>query len=125
GRAVSGLYPLLSAAPCGFATAAVIGSGWLLLSNQISAYAGHNWGSLGSLRRVVNLTSSTGLGASSSSLGVNYRRWGALVSVVWQVDCCAQPMARKNDRVILVIGATGRQGGAVLRRLRERGFSVR
>ncbi len=34
-------------------------------------------------------------------------------------------MARKNDKVILVTGATGKQGGAVLRRLRERGFSVR
>jgi uncharacterized protein YbjT (DUF2867 family) len=34
-------------------------------------------------------------------------------------------MAHKNAKVILVTGATGRQGGAALRRLRERGFSVR
>src|SRR5207248_10183271 len=34
-------------------------------------------------------------------------------------------MAKSNNRTILVTGATGRQGGAVLRRLRERGFSVR
>jgi uncharacterized protein YbjT (DUF2867 family) len=31
----------------------------------------------------------------------------------------------KNSRVILVTGATGRQGGAVLRKLRDRGFPVR
>jgi uncharacterized protein YbjT (DUF2867 family) len=34
-------------------------------------------------------------------------------------------MAKNNNRVILVTGATGQQGGAVLRKLRERGFSVR
>jgi uncharacterized protein YbjT (DUF2867 family) len=34
-------------------------------------------------------------------------------------------MAHKNAKVILVTGATGRQGGAAVRRLRERGFSVR
>src|ERR1700676_3435319 len=34
-------------------------------------------------------------------------------------------MAHKNAKVILVTGATGLQGGAALRRLRERGFSVR
>lgn len=34
-------------------------------------------------------------------------------------------MAKSNDRVILVTGATGHQGGAVLRKLRERGFPVR
>ncbi len=31
----------------------------------------------------------------------------------------------KKDRLILVTGATGRQGGAVLRHLREKGFPVR
>lgn len=34
-------------------------------------------------------------------------------------------MADHHGRLILVTGATGRQGGAVLRRLRERGFTVR
>ncbi len=34
-------------------------------------------------------------------------------------------MAKNNDRVILVTGATGHQGGAALRKLRERGFPVR
>jgi len=34
-------------------------------------------------------------------------------------------MAKKNSRVIQVTGATGHQGGAVLRKLRERGFPVR
>src|SRR2546425_681173 len=34
-------------------------------------------------------------------------------------------MAKKSAKTILVTGATGRQGGAVLRRLREKGFSVR
>ena len=34
-------------------------------------------------------------------------------------------MAKKNTRVILVTGATGHQGGAALRHLRERGFPVR
>src|SRR5947209_947134 len=34
-------------------------------------------------------------------------------------------MAKSNNRTILVTGATGHQGGAVLRRLRERGFPVR
>lgn len=34
-------------------------------------------------------------------------------------------MAKGNDRVILVTGATGHQGGAALRKLRERGFPVR
>jgi uncharacterized protein YbjT (DUF2867 family) len=36
-----------------------------------------------------------------------------------------KPMAKGNDRVILVTGATGQQGGAALRKLRERGFPVR
>jgi uncharacterized protein YbjT (DUF2867 family) len=34
-------------------------------------------------------------------------------------------MSKNNNRIILVTGATGRQGGAVLRKLRERGFPVR
>lgn len=34
-------------------------------------------------------------------------------------------MPKKNDRVILVTGATGQQGGAALRHLRDKGFSVR
>jgi uncharacterized protein YbjT (DUF2867 family) len=34
-------------------------------------------------------------------------------------------MPKTNNRLILVTGATGRQGGAVLRKLRERGFPVR
>jgi uncharacterized protein YbjT (DUF2867 family) len=34
-------------------------------------------------------------------------------------------MAKKESRTILVIGATGSQGGAVLRHLREKGFTVR
>jgi len=34
-------------------------------------------------------------------------------------------MAKNTRHTILVTGATGRQGGAVLRRLRERGFPVR
>jgi uncharacterized protein YbjT (DUF2867 family) len=35
------------------------------------------------------------------------------------------PGYKNKDRLILVTGATGQQGGAVLRHLRERGFSVR
>jgi len=34
-------------------------------------------------------------------------------------------MAKKTAKTILVTGASGKQGGAVLRRLREKGFSVR
>lgn len=34
-------------------------------------------------------------------------------------------MAKKESRTILVTGATGRQGGAALRHLREKGFTVR
>jgi uncharacterized protein YbjT (DUF2867 family) len=34
-------------------------------------------------------------------------------------------MATKNDRLILVTGATGNQGGAAARHLRERGFPIR
>lgn len=34
-------------------------------------------------------------------------------------------MAKNTDRLILVTGATGKQGGAALRHLRERGFPVR
>lgn len=34
-------------------------------------------------------------------------------------------MAKSNNRLILVTGATGHQGGAALRKLRERGFPVR
>lgn len=34
-------------------------------------------------------------------------------------------MAKKNSKLILVSGATGQQGGAVLRHLREKGFAVR
>jgi uncharacterized protein YbjT (DUF2867 family) len=34
-------------------------------------------------------------------------------------------MPKNNNRLILVTGATGQQGGAVLRKLRERGFPVR
>jgi len=34
-------------------------------------------------------------------------------------------MSRTNDRLILVTGATGKQGAAVLRHLREKGFPVR
>jgi uncharacterized protein YbjT (DUF2867 family) len=34
-------------------------------------------------------------------------------------------MAKKSGKTILVTGATGHQGGAVLRHLREKGFSVR
>lgn len=34
-------------------------------------------------------------------------------------------MAKKSGKTILVTGATGRQGGAALRHLREKGFSVR
>jgi uncharacterized protein YbjT (DUF2867 family) len=34
-------------------------------------------------------------------------------------------MAKKSTKTILVTGASGKQGGAVLRRLREKGFSVR
>lgn len=34
-------------------------------------------------------------------------------------------MPKNSNRVILVTGATGQQGGAVLRKLRERGFPVR
>ena len=35
------------------------------------------------------------------------------------------PTTKNKDRMILVAGATGRQGGAVLRQLRQRGFPVR
>ncbi len=34
-------------------------------------------------------------------------------------------MAKKSAKTILVTGATGKQGGSALRRLRERGFAVR
>jgi uncharacterized protein YbjT (DUF2867 family) len=34
-------------------------------------------------------------------------------------------MAKKNTKTILVTGATGKQGGAVLRHLRDKGFTVR
>ena len=34
-------------------------------------------------------------------------------------------MAKNSERVILVTGATGKQGGAAFRKLRERGYSVR
>jgi len=34
-------------------------------------------------------------------------------------------MAKKNDRIILVTGATGRQGGAVIHHLHARNFAVR
>ena len=34
-------------------------------------------------------------------------------------------MAKKEDRTILVTGATGQQGGAALKHLREKGFTVR
>jgi uncharacterized protein YbjT (DUF2867 family) len=34
-------------------------------------------------------------------------------------------MSKTNNRLILVTGATGKQGGAVLRHLREKGFPVR
>src|SRR5260370_35644697 len=34
-------------------------------------------------------------------------------------------MPKTNHRLILVTGATGKQGGAVLRHLREKGFPVR
>ncbi len=34
-------------------------------------------------------------------------------------------MAKHSDKLILVTGATGKQGGAAMRHLRERGFSVR
>jgi uncharacterized protein YbjT (DUF2867 family) len=34
-------------------------------------------------------------------------------------------MAKKSQRVILVTGATGKQGGAGFHHLQERGFSVR
>src|SRR5260370_21819428 len=34
-------------------------------------------------------------------------------------------MAKKTSKTILVCGATGKQGGAALRHLRDRGYSVR
>src|SRR5690242_18367882 len=34
-------------------------------------------------------------------------------------------MAKTNDRTILITGATGKQGGAAARHLREKGFPVR
>src|ERR1700730_6906378 len=34
-------------------------------------------------------------------------------------------MAKKNSKTILVCGATGKQGGAALRHLRDKGYSVR
>src|SRR5919204_2960131 len=34
-------------------------------------------------------------------------------------------MAKHNDKLILVTGATGQQGGAAMRILREKGFPVR
>ena len=34
-------------------------------------------------------------------------------------------MVKKNDRLILVAGASGQQGGAVLRHLREKNFPIR
>src|SRR5437868_4619801 len=34
-------------------------------------------------------------------------------------------MAKKSQRLILVTGATGKQGGAVFQHLQKRGFSVR
>ena len=34
-------------------------------------------------------------------------------------------MAKSNQRTVLVTGATGHQGGAAMRHLRERGFLVR
>ena len=34
-------------------------------------------------------------------------------------------MAKNTKKTILVTGATGRQGGAVLRHLHDRGFTVR
>ena len=34
-------------------------------------------------------------------------------------------MPKNNDRLILVSGATGQQGGAALKHLRDRGFPVR
>jgi uncharacterized protein YbjT (DUF2867 family) len=35
------------------------------------------------------------------------------------------PTNKKNNKVILVTGATGRQGGAALRHLGDRGFACR
>ncbi len=48
-------------------------------------------------------------------------------SELWLPDCCSYPMPTNKNKAktVLVIGATGHQGGAVLRHLRERGFSVR
>jgi uncharacterized protein YbjT (DUF2867 family) len=46
----------------------------------------------------------------------------------WCLTCALYSMpteTRNRDRLILVTGATGRQGGASLRHLRERGFPVR
>jgi uncharacterized protein YbjT (DUF2867 family) len=34
-------------------------------------------------------------------------------------------MAKNNDKIILVTGATGQQGGAAMRHLREKGFPIR
>ena len=34
-------------------------------------------------------------------------------------------MAKKNGKTILVTGATGKQGGAVMRRLQEKNFTLR
>ena len=33
--------------------------------------------------------------------------------------------SKKNERIILVTGATGQQGGAVFRRLQKKGFKLR
>jgi uncharacterized protein YbjT (DUF2867 family) len=43
----------------------------------------------------------------------------------WKFTCTLSFMPKNNNRLILVTGATGQQGGAVLKHLRERGFPVR
>ena len=43
----------------------------------------------------------------------------------WKTRCNTYFMAKNSDKTILVTGATGRQGGAAVRHLREKGLSVR
>src|SRR6476659_10482860 len=60
-----------------------------------------------------------------AGLGRRSFRW--FTALPWHPNCSTPHMpANKNkNKLILVTGATGRQGGAVLRHVRERSFSCR